>query len=86
MGQEKYVAYAAQISGAIGQLFDEDSEYYIDQEDLNDDDNLTQFIHALANVSVTYIYNELTGDNKNQLEFNHIANKLCFQYGNKQDK
>ena len=77
---EKYLQYAALISGAIGSMFEEDSEYAIDQEELMKDDNLTDFMHALANVAPTHLFNGLTGDNKNQLEFNHLANQLCFQY------
>ena len=83
---EKYIEYAGLITGAIGQmLLLDDSEYHIDQEELLKDDNMTHFIHALANVASTHIYNELTGDNLNHLDFNHIANKLCFQYMNKVD-
>ena len=48
-----------------------------------DDENMTDFMHALANVAPTMIFNGLTGANKNHLEFNHIANQLCFQYMDK---
>ncbi|MGR3177783.1 MAG: hypothetical protein ACUZ8E_06975 [Candidatus Anammoxibacter sp.] len=85
MKDKKYLHYALQISAAIGQLLDEDeeSDYHIDKDELMQDDNLTHFIHALANVAPSVIYNKLTGDNKNHLEFNHVANKLCFQYSKK---
>ena len=82
---EKYLQYAAQISGAIGEMFNEDSEWQIDQEELQEGDNLTHFIHALANIAPAHIYNKITSDDKNHLEFNHIANQLCFQYMNKAD-
>ena len=75
---EKHYQFAAQITGALGELFDEDSEHYIDSEDLQG--NLTDFIHALSNIVPTAIYNELTGENKNILHFNHTANQLIFQY------
>lgn len=78
--KEKYLQYAAMINGVLASMFDEDSEWAIDQEVLNEGDNLTLFIHALANVAPTLLFNTLTGDNKNQLEFNHMANQLCFQY------
>ncbi|MCY1720184.1 hypothetical protein OU798_07510 [Prolixibacteraceae bacterium Z1-6] len=74
------------ITGAIGSMFEEDSEWNIDQEELMEGDNLTHFFHALANVAPTHLFNQLTGDDKNQLEFNHVANQLCFQYSNKVDK
>ena len=80
---EKYIQYAGLITGAIGEMLLNDNEYHIDQEELLEGDNMTHFIHALANVASTHIYNELTGDDLNHLEFNHIANRLCFQYMNK---
>ena len=64
------------------QLQNEDNENYIDINQID----LTDFFHALANVLPTYVFNKHTGDNKNQLEFNHVANQLCFQYYAKQDK
>ena len=82
---EKYIQYAGLITGAIGEMLLNDNEYHIDQEELLEGDNMTHFIHALANVASTHIYNELTGDDLNHLEFNHIANRLCFQYMNKVD-
>ena len=64
------------------QLQNEENENYIDMSQID----LTDFFHALANVLPTYVFNKYTGDTKNQLEFNHEANHLCFQYSVKQDK
>jgi len=83
--REKKIEYATKLLGAIGSMFEEGNEWEIDQEELGEGDNLTEFFHALANIVPTHLYNELTGDNKDQLEFNHLANKLCFQYSNKKD-
>ena len=85
--QEKYLQYAAMLSGKIAELFDEDSEsdYHIDQNELKEDGNLTDFFHALANVMPCHLFNKITGDDKNTLEFNHTANQLCFQYSKKDD-
>ena len=83
--EEKWIQYAAKISGAIGELLEnEDSEYQIDKEELLQGDNLTEFFHALANVAPAHIFNKFTGSDKNYLEFNHIANQLCFQYSNRE--
>lgn len=82
---EKHLQYAAMLSGKITEIFDEESEYYIDQEELQEGENLTHFFHALANVMPTHLFNKITGDDKNHLEFNHIANQLVFQYSKKQD-
>lgn len=87
MKEEKHLQYAEQIIGALGELLQEGSgDWNIDVDELGDEGNLTHFMHALANIASAHIYNELTGDNKNQLDFNHVANKLCFQYMNKVDK
>lgn len=77
---QKYLQYAGMITGAIGSMFQEDSEWALDQEELMEGDNLTHFMHALTNVAPTQLFNKLTGDSKNHLEFNHVANQLCFQY------
>jgi hypothetical protein len=84
---EKHLQYAAMLSGKIAELFDEDSEsdFHIDQQELQEGDNLTHFFHALANIMPTHLFNKITGDDKNNLEFNHIANQLVFQYSKKKD-
>lgn len=83
--EEKYMHYAMLIQGAIATMFDEDSEsdYKIDQKELQEGDNLTHFFQALANVVPCNMYAKITGDDVNSLEFNHIANKLCFQFSKK---
>lgn len=82
---EKWIQYSAKILGAITDMFDEENEYQIDKEELLQGDNLTEFFHALANVAPAHIFNKFTGSDKNYLEFNHIANQLCFQYSNKSE-
>jgi len=61
------------------QLQNDENENYIDMKEVD----LTDFFHALANILPTYIFNKYTGEDKNQLEFNHVANLLCFQYSTK---
>ena len=78
---EKWAQYAAQITAAIAEMFEEGSDNHIDQQELMEDDNLTQFFHALANAAPTMLYCKITGDDKTNLEFNYIANTLCFQFG-----
>lgn len=74
---KKCIQYAAAINDAIAQAFNEETG--IDPAELNDGDNLTDFIHAMATVAPNAIFNRLTGENKNNLEFNHVANQLCMQ-------
>lgn len=74
--------YAVKIISAINSCFDEDSENHISRQELMEGDNLTHFFQALANLAPAMIYRRLTGEEVNNLEFNHIANQLVFQYSN----
>lgn len=76
---EKIIEYATLITEAITDKMEEDEMdfRYIDW---------TAFIYALSTVAPATMYNKLMGEEKNFLEFNHIANQLCFQYGMKDDK
>lgn len=80
---EKHEEYAAKVLGCLAGLFDEDSENQIDPEEL--EDNMTELIHAISNMAPTVLYNKITGDNLDNLAFNHIANRLVFQFS-KMDK
>jgi hypothetical protein len=81
MAEDKSVHYATIIGTLLAELFNPDSEHYIDLKEFDDDNNATDFIHAMANMVPCKMYGFLTGDMVNNLEFNHIANNLCFQYG-----
>jgi hypothetical protein len=83
---KKELEYAILIQSAISDVFEEDSDNYIDTEELEEGDNLTHFFHALANIVPTNIYNRITGNEDNQLKFNHTANLLCFQYMKEETK
>ena len=81
---EKHIEYAAVILIKLEELFQDDNDSSFDRNELMENDNATEFIHALANLVPNKIYNKLTGDKKNNLEFNHLANHLCFQYHKKE--
>lgn len=85
--EEKWVEYAALLSAKVAELFDEDSDstMHLNAKQMSDDETLTDFIHALANVMPNHLYGKITGDERTSLEFNHIANHLCFQYSKKID-
>lgn len=86
MAQEKkHLDYATAIIGKIQELFDDEfeSDFHIDTEELESSENLKHFIHALSNIASTYIFNDLIGDKKEMLEFNHLANRLVFEYSKK---
>ena len=76
--------YAITLAHAIADVLSNDeNENYIDEDKLQEGDNLTHLIHALSNLMPNLIYASLTGDKKTMLEFNHLANQLCFQYTEK---
>lgn len=77
---EKEYQYAVKLNDQIVAMFNEDSENYINIDELEDEENATAFLHALANVMPTRLFNKLTNNDKNLLEFNHIANQLVFQF------
>lgn len=78
---EKAVRMGILIAGQIMEIFnEEESHFYINESELEDD--ATAFVYAVACVAPAIVYGKLTGnENINFLEFNHIANRLCFQYG-----
>jgi len=77
---EKWVQYAAQIQPKIAELFSEESDWKIDLQELEDEENLKAFFHALATVVPCDFFNKIVGDDKNHVAFNHTANLLCFQF------
>lgn len=80
--QEKHIEYAIKLVGAIQEVFNEDSDNYIGTEDFENDDNVTAFMYALACMVPKHVYEKITGDEtQDVLGFNHIANRLAFQFG-----
>jgi hypothetical protein len=83
---KKAEQYAARIVDQLTEMFKDDScSNHIPISELSEGDNLKCFISALSCASAT-IYNGLTGEEKNWLEFNHIANSLCFEFMIKSDE
>lgn len=78
--QDKWMTYAVQINGALNELFEEDSPHYLG-DDFFETADIAQFLHALANVVPAQLYEKVTGRGGSYLNFNHVANVLCFQYG-----
>ena len=78
--------YAIKIVSKIFEMFIEGDDNFIDKSDLKNSDNLTSFIHALSTVAPNIIYDRATGNSLNNLEFNQLANRLCFQFGKVSEK
>lgn len=80
MKSEKRVEqFSAKILSQIQEMFQEDAVNQINLKELESSDELRDFLHALANVVPTMVYNKFTGSDLNFLEFNHIANTLCVE-------
>lgn len=69
--------YHAKITNAVSDIFNEDSENYIDV--FHDDFSANDFFHVLATRVPQLIMAKLTGNEFDPLEFNHACNKLIMQ-------
>ncbi len=77
---KKAEQYSAQILTHLLEMFtDAECRNTIPLKELQDSDNLKCYLHSLTVVS-TMLYNRLTGDEKNWIEFNHLANSLCVEF------
>lgn len=77
--EEKILEYTSKLLSILGEGLEQDDQIHSELAE-DDGENLTMFIHALGNCVPRIIYNRMTGDDKNWLEFNHLANGLVFQY------
>lgn len=78
----KWAQYATILGPHIAKVFTDEAEVQINIEELENEENLQAFFHALATVIPCDIFNKLVGDNKNHLQFNHTANMLCMGFMN----
>lgn len=76
----KWIQYAAIIEPHIKKLFTEESDVQIELSELDTEENLQAFFHALSTVVPCRLFNKIIGDRKNYLEYNHTANLLCFGF------
>jgi hypothetical protein len=72
---KKQDEYVFSIVGQINDLFSPESE---DKKYDWETADMTQFFIAYVKAGA-YIFNQITGDNKNALEFTHLANSLIVQ-------
>ncbi|MEL3904433.1 MAG: hypothetical protein P1P63_04910 [Treponemataceae bacterium] len=79
--KERYPEFAAVMIDRLATIFDKDSEdFSYDLEQLSNDGELTEFFFALACVVPAILFNNITEQDKDYLQFNHLANQLCFQF------
>lgn len=79
---EKFISYAARIQDQVLKMFEDDAENYIDLQEFEDQENFKQFLHAISTVVPTSLFNKIAdkSEERNHLEFNQMANSLCFEY------
>jgi len=74
--QQEMLKYSSLISSAIMDIFtDEESQYHIEIDDENATDVITSMVFA-----ITLVFNKLSAQDLNYLEFTHMANSLVVQY------
>lgn len=75
--EERIYSMAARIASQISEAInDEECENYVDLEE----EDATEFFHALFTVAPAAVYFGLTGEQKTVIEISHLANQLCFQF------
>ena len=74
--------YSIKILSKIEDLIREDEDL---QSELGDEVNFQCFLHAISTMIPNGLYNGFTGDDLDNLEYNHLANKLCFEICIKRD-
>lgn len=62
-------------------MFDEDCENHISLDDFDEEGTANAFMHAMATLAPSVVYKKLTREEIDSIGFNHIANRLCFQFG-----
>ena len=78
---DKWMIYATQIKRQVDEILTGDeSVNAIDLEELGENNNAAHFFHAFTVVGCLY-YKQFTRGEIDYLEFNHVANRLCFQFG-----
>lgn len=76
---EAQIHLQAKFLSAIQTCFDEDSENYIDLDEIVENGNLNDLFYVLGTRVPQHIFSKITGQTPDPLEFNHICNKLIFQ-------
>lgn len=78
--EEKGQEYFYKILLALNEMLNnEESEFYIDINEVIKEDGLSEFFHALGNIAPLYIYQKITNNDKSALGFNHLMNELIVQ-------
>lgn len=71
--------YATKLVAHIQEIFRPGHPDHINMKEFSHPDNYTAFMHAMATLVPLHFHNNLTKQDKTQLEFNHLANSLIFK-------
>jgi hypothetical protein len=72
----KYHEYSMKLSQALIQVWDEENDFYIDEDELQDVENMRHFIHALCTVTPHFVLNHMIEEAKDWADVNALATKL----------
>ncbi len=78
---EKWIEYATQIKAQVDEMLrgDDECTNSIDLQELGENNNAAHFLHAFTAVAAMY-HERFTQKQTDYLGFNHIANRLCIQF------
>lgn len=73
--------YAQKLLKHITIIFSEpENPNYIDLSTLDNQDKITQFMHAVGNIVPASVFNSVFGEEKDLLAVNQICTQLCFEF------
>jgi hypothetical protein len=77
MNKDRQLQYYAKISGALNEIFNPESEFYIDIQ--SEDFYANDFFHTLATRVPQLVFAKLISQQLDPLGFNHAMNRLITQ-------
>ena len=80
VSNEKWHQYATILEAHISKIFTDDCETKIDLSEFNSQEHIHAFFYALSIVVPCSIFNRILDENKDHLQFSHVANYLCFEH------
>lgn len=76
---DKIEFFTSEILALITEKLQEDEDFTEQMQE-----NPEEFIFAISTSAPAILFHQLTGESKNFLEFNHLANQLCFEFMSKE--
>lgn len=86
MENPKLQEFTTKILAALNEtLFNEDSEFCLDEGTLETSDDIKHFFYALGAIVPAILFDNIveSDEGQNALEMNQLINRLCFEFMNK---